>query len=137
MSVEPDVETAARRVVLVADDEASFRSLYRVWLEAAGFEVRLAPDGIEAVASVLTDGWPDAALLDVNMPRLDGLEVCRLLRVADAHLPLVLVSARDDLDGLGRYAGASAMLSKPSSQAELRGTLLRLLPAPPAAARAA
>jgi CheY-like chemotaxis protein len=123
----------AMSVVLLVDDEAAFRSLYRLWLEANGFEVRVASDGVEGLASVLTHGWPDAALMDVNMPRLDGLELCRLLRRADADVPLVLVSAREDLAVLGRYAGASAVLTKPSSAAELSATLQGLLPAPPAA----
>jgi two-component system, OmpR family, response regulator MprA len=119
--------------VLVVDDEPAFRSLYRLWLEATGFEVRVAPDGVEGMASVLTEGWPDAVLMDVNMPRLDGVELCRLLRRADADVPLVLVSSRDDLASLGRYAGASAVLPKPSSPDELSATLHGLLPAPPAA----
>jgi CheY-like chemotaxis protein len=118
--------------VLIVDDAPAFRSLYRLWLEATGFEVRVAPDGVEGLASILIDGWPAAVLMDVNMPRLDGVELCRLLRRAGPDVPLVLVSSRDDLAVLGRYAGASAVLTKPSSAAELSETLHGLLPAPPA-----
>src|SRR5712691_9908077 len=80
-----------------------------------------------ALASITEEGLPDAVVLDVNMPHLDGLELCRILRRAEPALPIVIVSAHDDLADLGRLAGASAVLAKPSTPAELCGVLRRLL----------
>jgi CheY-like chemotaxis protein len=116
--------------VLVAEDEPSFRSLFRVWLEGAGFAVRLASDGVEALASITEEGLPDAVVLDVNMPRLDGVDLCRILRRAEPLLPVVIVSADDDVARIGRLAGASAALAKPSTPNELIGVLRNLLSAP-------
>jgi CheY-like chemotaxis protein len=117
------------RNVLIAEDEPSFRSLFEIWLESGGFAVRLASDGIDALASITEEGLPDAVLLDLSMPRLDGSELCRILRRAEPLLPIVLVSAHDDLADIGRRAGASAVLAKPSTPAELCGVLRRLLAA--------
>jgi two-component system response regulator MprA len=113
--------------ILLADDEPAFRSLFEIWLKGGGFDVRLASDGIDALHSLAVDGLPDALVLDVNMPRLDGIELCRVLRRIRPLLPVVLVSAEDGLPELGRSAGASAALSKPSSQGELCGTLRALI----------
>jgi two-component system response regulator MprA len=118
--------------ILLADDEPSFRSLFEIWLRAGGFDVVLAADGIDALASIAVDGLPDAVVLDVNMPRLDGVELCRGLRRIRPLLPVVLVSAEYDVAALGRAAGASAALVKPSSQAELCGVLRGLVAAHPA-----
>jgi CheY-like chemotaxis protein len=122
----------AMPTVLLADDESSFRSLFEIWLRGAGFDVLLAADGIDALASIAVDGLPDAVVLDVRMPRLDGVELCRVLRRIRPLLPVVLVSAEDDLAALGRAAGASAVLAKPSSQAELCGVLRGLVAVHPA-----
>jgi CheY-like chemotaxis protein len=118
--------------ILLADDEPSFRSLFDIWLRGGGFDVRLVSDGIEALASMAVDGLPDAVVLDVNMPRLSGVELCRVLRRIRPLLPVVLVSAEDALADLGRSAGASAALAKPSSQGELCGVLRRLIATPAA-----
>jgi two-component system response regulator MprA len=113
--------------ILIADDEPSFRSLFEIYLRGGGFDVRQASDGIDALASIALDGLPDAVVLDVNMPRLDGLELCRVLRRVRPLLPVVLVSAEAELAALGRSAGASAVLAKPSSQNELCGVLRVLI----------
>jgi two-component system response regulator MprA len=118
--------------ILLADDEPSFRSLFEIWLRGAGFDVVLAVDGIDALASIALEGLPDAVVLDVNMPRLDGVELCRVLRRIRPLLPVVHVSAEYDLAALGRAAGANAVLVKPSSQSELCGVLRGLVAAHPA-----
>jgi CheY-like chemotaxis protein len=115
--------------ILLADDEPAFRSLFELWLRSGDFDVTVAPDGVEALVSMLRDGFPDAVVLDVRMPRLDGFELCRILRRVRPELPVVLISAEDDLAELGRMAGASAVLGKPASAAELCGVLGNLLPA--------
>jgi CheY-like chemotaxis protein len=124
-------------IVLFADDEPSFRSLFEIYLRGGGFDVRLAQDGLEALASLAEHGLPDAVLLDVRMPRLDGPELCRVLRHVWPLLPIVLVSAEDQLETIGRNAGASATLAKPSSPAELCGLLNRLIDPPAASVYAA
>jgi two-component system, OmpR family, response regulator MprA len=123
--------------VLVAEDNPSFQSLFEVWLQSCGFAVRLASDGVEALASIVNEGMPDAVVLDVNMPRLDGLELCRILRRVEPLLPVVIVSAADDLARIGRRSGASVVLAKPSTPTELSGVLRTLLSAPAATVYAA
>jgi CheY-like chemotaxis protein len=124
-------------IVLFADDEPAFRSLFDTWLRSGGFDVRLASDGLEALASLAEHGLPDAVLLDVRMPRLDGSELCRVLRRVWPLLPIVLVSAEDELETIGRNAGASATIAKPSSSLELCGLLNRLIDPPAASVHAA
>jgi CheY-like chemotaxis protein len=123
--------------ILYAEDEPSFRSLFELWLRTGGFDVRLASDGLDALDSLTDHGLPDAVLLDVRMPRLDGIELCRILRRVWPLLPIVLVSAEDQLETIGRNAGASAVLAKPSSRVELCGLLDRLIAASAASAHAA
>src|SRR5262245_60972491 len=120
--------------VLFADDEPSFRSLFEIYLRSGGYDVRVASDGLEALASLTDHGVPDAVLLDVRMPRLDGPELCRVLRRLWPLLPIVLVSAEEHLETIGRNAGASATLAKPSSAGELCGLLSQLIQPPAAAA---
>src|SRR5262245_33850889 len=123
--------------ILLADDEPAFRSLFELWLRSADFDVTVVCDGVEALASMVAEGVPDAVILDVNMPRLDGFELCRVLRRLRPQLPVVLISARDDLAELGRLCGANAVLGKPSSAAGLRGVVGNLLTSGPPAVYAA
>jgi two-component system, OmpR family, alkaline phosphatase synthesis response regulator PhoP len=123
--------------ILYADDEPSFRSLFEIWLRGGGFDVRLASDGLEALNSLADHGLPDAILLDVRMPRLDGIELCRILRRVWPLLPIVLVSADERLETIGRNAGASAVLPKPSSSRELCRLFNRLIAAPATSVHAA
>ncbi|MEN8376790.1 MAG: response regulator [Gemmatimonadota bacterium] len=104
------------RTVLVADDEASMRDLLGACLKLAGVRVHTARDGRDALA-VARALRPEAVLLDLMMPYLDGLEVCRLLR-ADPNTrstTVVLCSASDERDVDWRGAGADAYLAKPFS----------------------
>jgi CheY-like chemotaxis protein len=109
--------------VLVADDQAPLLLLYRVWLEDAGYEVRTATDGVKALASIAVDGLPDAAILDVEMPRLDGIDVCRFLRLLSPTLPILFVTALDDARDDVLAAGANHVLAKPSDPDRLLLTL--------------
>jgi cyclic di-GMP phosphodiesterase len=109
--------------ILVADDTDSIRALYRKLLATDGHEVIDVGDGEAALAAV-RDFHPDVVLLDVTMPRLDGLEVCRRLKSDPATrlTPVVLVTGLSDLQDRikGIEAGADEFLSKPVHPLELR-----------------
>jgi putative two-component system response regulator len=118
--------------VLVADDTESIRVLFRKLLATDGHEVIDVGDGESALAAV-HENHPDVVLLDVTMPQLDGLEVCRRLKSdpATRFTPVVLVTGLSDLHDRikGIEAGADEFLSKPVHPLELRarvGSLTRM-----------
>ena len=137
MSQEPDAaphSLAVRRgypwrVLIVDDDEAS-RKTAAALLSPAGYELVFASNGHEALATV-REASPDLVLLDVMMPGMDGIEVCRRLRELsrDDYFPIVLLTA---LDGrrevvLGLEAGADDFLPKPFSSHEMMRRVTWLL----------
>src|SRR3954449_13593624 len=107
------------KTILVVDDEPKIADLARDYLEHAGFTVRTARDGESALAAIRRDR-PDLVVLDLGLPRLDGLDVTRTIR-RDSNLPLIMLTARDDeLDKLlGLELGADDYLTKPFSPREL------------------
>ena len=109
--------------VLVAEDDPSLLLLHRIWLEGEGYEVSAAADGVEALATIAADGLPEAAILDVEMPRIDGLDVCRFLRTQSAGMPIVFVTALDDVRDDAFAAGATDVLGKPSDLGRLMAIL--------------
>ena len=109
-------------VILVVDDEDEIRTVLRLMLTSAGYEVREAEDGESALESVHKDP-PDLILLDVLMPRMDGFEVCRRVRADSetAHIPILILSAKTDSRSRqeGMLAGATEYLTKPQSAVQL------------------
>ena len=105
--------------VLVVDDDPHIRQLLVFALEKAGLTAREAEDGEAALAAVETMA-PDLVVLDINMPKMDGLEVCRRLR-AKGDLPILFLSSRDDeIDRiLGIELGADDYVVKPFSPREV------------------
>ena len=125
------------RTVLVVDDDPHIRQLLVFALEKAGLKTREAGDGEAALAAVAAD-LPDLVVLDINMPKLDGLEVCRQLR-AKGDLPILFLSSRDDeIDRvLGIELGGDDYVVKPFSPREVVArvsAILRRTAAAPAAA---
>jgi two-component system response regulator MprA len=118
----------SRAAILVVDDDAPIRRMLDRTLTAEGYEVRCAADGGAALASI-ERSVPDAVVLDVSMPGLDGLEVCRRLRGKRLATPILLLTARDALEDrvAGLDAGADDYLVKPFAVEELSARLRALL----------
>jgi DNA-binding response OmpR family regulator len=108
--------------VLVVDDEPMARTLIRLMLVRAGFEVMEAEDGFDALTKVNIVS-PDLMILDVMMPGMDGFSVCRAIREDEKarDLPIIMLSAKTDTDSINRgmAAGANKYLTKPVSPDEL------------------
>ncbi|MDX2540005.1 MULTISPECIES: response regulator transcription factor [Streptomyces] len=121
--------------VLVADDDAAVRRSLERGLRLEGFSVVLADDGRGALAAV-RDGAPDAVVLDVSMPGLSGIEVCRTLRAEGDDVPVLMLSALDQLADrvAGLQAGGDDYLVKPFALQELVLRLHALLRRRPPAA---
>jgi len=123
--------------ILVVDDERAVRESLRRALELEGYDVQLAADGAEAIERLGTNnGEPDAVVLDVLMPGMDGIDVCRYLRRTGNTTPVLMLTARDAVGDrvAGLDAGADDYLVKPFALEELlarvRAMLRRASPGP-------
>ena len=114
--------------LLVVDDDRALRDVLRRALELAGYEVRLTDSGSGALAEIAS-AVPDAVVLDIGLPDIDGLEVSRLLRREGNRVPILMLTARDAvsdrIDGLD--AGADDYLVKPFDIDELKARIRALL----------
>jgi two-component system response regulator MprA len=115
--------------ILVVDDERAVRESLRRALELEGYEIELASDGEEALARLGSPPPADAAILDVLMPGIDGLEVCRRLRSSGNSVPVLMLTARSEVDSrvAGLDAGADDYLAKPFALDELLARMRALL----------
>jgi DNA-binding response OmpR family regulator len=115
--------------VLVVDDDATVRDVVGRYLDEAGYQVDLAGDGPTGLRAA-RERRPDAVVLDLMLPGMSGLDVCRALRRDDEHLPIVMLTAlgEDDDRVLGLELGADDYVTKPFSARELMlrvGSVLR------------
>jgi two-component system cell cycle response regulator len=113
--------------VLIAEDDAMFRKILRSWLESWGYHVTVAEDGAKAWQILQEISPPHLLILDWIMPKLNGIDLCRLVRERDSatYQYILLVTAKDDKQDLvrGLEAGADDYLSKPFDRDELRARL--------------
>ena len=111
---------ADRGLVLIAEDEATIADLERLYLTQAGYGVHVERDGELALAQIRRLR-PAVVILDVGLPGLDGIDICRRMRAEDDWTPVIFVTARDDeVDRvLGLELGADDYVTKPFSPREL------------------
>ena len=108
--------------ILLVDDESTVLSVVGLWLEEAGYEIRCAEDGIEAIVAI-EEQCPDILITDWKMPNMDGIELCRWLR--DQELPkevyTLFLTVVSDVEKVveALYAGANDFLSKPVNKWDL------------------
>ena len=107
-------------LILVVDDDPGSRDVAARLLEREGYRTRQAESGDECLR-IVADGGVDLILLDVMMPGMDGFEVCTALREGGSRTPVILLTARDDLDTRleGMHRGVSEFLTKPINKPEL------------------
>ena len=118
------------QTILIVDDEEDIRAVLQARLEAAGFQVRTASNGMDALERIRSDP-PDLIILDIMLPDITGLDVCALVK-RDRRLrriPIILLTARSQpRDRLtGAALGADAYMNKPFSADELLAEVRRLL----------
>ena len=126
MTVAP--ENTPRPKVLVVDDDQAVRDSLRRSLQFNGYDVAVAADGVQALAGIQVT-QPDLVIMDVMMPRLDGLQATRALRAAGNDVPILVLTARDTVGDRveGLDAGADDYLTKPFALQELLARLRAML----------
>lgn len=118
------------KTILIIEDEANLVELLQFRLEANGYDVKAAFDGVEGLKKI-GELKPDLVILDVMMPKMHGYDVCRISKENDAtkSIPIILLTARAgaaDMDEAGK-CGADAYIAKPFEPSELLGEIKRLL----------
>jgi two-component system alkaline phosphatase synthesis response regulator PhoP len=135
---ESDLPEASERKLglLVIEDDENISTAIREYFTRAGYEVQTAEDGVAGVQAAL-QGRPDAIVLDLMLPRMDGLAVCRELREKAPYLPILMLTAKDDVVDkvLGLEMGADDYITKPFSLRELEARIKSVLRRVQAASR--
>ncbi len=119
------------RRILVVDDEMGARTLLSIMLERDGFKALKAKDASEALTMLEQGDQPDLIILDVMMPGMDGVELCRTIRnrPATTEIPILILSARSDVEAVmrGMDAGATDYLPKPILNHDLTAKVRTML----------
>jgi twitching motility two-component system response regulator PilG len=127
-------------VVLVVDDSPTVRKIVQLTLQRERIRVVTAGDGLSALAAV-SDEEPDLILLDIMLPRMDGYNICQVVRknMAYKDMPIIMLSGKDGLfDKMrGKLAGSTEYITKPFDSAELVATVKRYLESIPLRDRSA
>lgn len=124
-----DASEDNQETILVVDDEVSVRQMCGRFLRLNGFNVREADDGQDAWETLSLNSDVALIVLDVNMPRVGGVELCQRIRSDPTFrsVPIVMISGRGELDRLAANVGASAWLRKPFRLSELLESVRRFL----------
>jgi len=121
----PPARPAAKRV-LVVDDSETIRRSAEIFLRLTGLEVILSPDGFDALSKI-TDFSPDLILVDIMMPKLDGYQLCQIVRQHPVYesIPIIMLSSKDGVfdRARGRIAGSDEYLTKPFTRDGLLGAV--------------
>ncbi|HEY4368671.1 MAG TPA: response regulator [Steroidobacteraceae bacterium] len=124
------MSAAASQTILAVDDSASMRQMVRFTLEGAGYKVVQASDGVEAL-ELAKNGGADLVLTDVNMPRMDGIELVQKLRALDGYkfVPMLVLTTESgqEIKSRGKQAGATGWIVKPFNPEQLLATIARVL----------
>jgi DNA-binding response OmpR family regulator len=122
--------TVTKKKILVVEDEESLLKLQSILLTIRGYTVEGATDGQAALEAVETMN-PDLILLDIMLPKIDGLEVCRQVKtnVATRHIPIIMLTAKKSKEDLvmGEQAGADMYITKPYKSSIVIENIQRLL----------
>jgi DNA-binding response OmpR family regulator len=122
--------TVTKKKILVVEDEESLLKLQSILLTIRGYTVEGATDGQAALEAVETMN-PDLILLDIMLPKIDGLEVCRQVKtnVATRHIPIIMLTAKKSKEDLvmGEQAGADMYITKPYKLSMVIENIQRLL----------
>jgi len=124
-AIEERVEAGERRQnLLVIEDDEKILEAISEYFSRAGYSVQTATDGLSGVQAALNDR-PDAVVLDLMLPKMDGLAVCRELREKAAYIPILMLTAKDDVVDkvLGLEMGADDYITKPFSLRELEARI--------------
>ncbi len=127
MSADSDTDFAGLKVMII-DDSKTIRGAAESLLKKVGCEVLTAIDGFEALV-LIAEGRPDVIFVDIMMPRLDGYQICALIKNNDEfkHIPVIILSSKDSLfdQARGRTVGSDQYLIKPFTRDELLTVIRR------------
>lgn len=133
MTIRPDISveaTVIKKKILVVEDEEALLKLQSILLTIRGYEVEGVMDGQAALEAVATMK-PDLIMLDIMLPKIDGLEVCRQVKANEAtrHIPVIMLTAKKSKEDLvmGEQAGADLYITKPYKSSMIIETIKRLL----------
>ncbi len=115
-------ESAQEKRILIVDDSETIRRTAEALLKREGYQVAVAEDGLRAFAAIV-DFKPQIIFLDIMMPRLDGYQVCSVIKNNPeySHIPVIMLSSKDNIfdKARGRVSGSEFFMSKPFSKEEL------------------